>query len=121
MENKKLYRSRKNKMVCGVAGRLGEYLNMYTRTPKSNYYMHLHVDWKKFEVENKKDLEIQKIPVELNRINYRDFEAETGFKHFKNGTILEICKLRNRWTHKLRIKKKTKKTQRNQIIEYNMG
>ena len=28
MENKKLYRSRKNKMVCGVAGRLGEYLNV---------------------------------------------------------------------------------------------
>ena len=28
MENKKLYRSRKNKMVCGVAGGLGEYLNV---------------------------------------------------------------------------------------------
>lgn len=28
MENKKLYRSQKNKMICGVAGGLGEHLNV---------------------------------------------------------------------------------------------
>lgn len=114
---KKYKKKYKGRFLAGSKGigrfscdRLGEYLNMYTKTPNSNYYMHLYVDWKKFEIENKKDLEIQKIPVELKRINYRDFELITGYKHFKNGTILEICKLRNKWTHKLRVKKKTKRT-----------
>lgn len=28
MENKKLYRSQNNKMICGVAGGIAEYLNV---------------------------------------------------------------------------------------------
>lgn len=77
--------------------RLGEYLDLYTKKHNTDI-IHLKVDWKNFEIENKKDLMIQNIPVEFNTIDSKEFEKMTGHKYFEKGTIIEISKLRSTWT-----------------------
>ncbi len=95
-----------NRILAGAKGvgrfscdRLGEYLDIYTRKKNGHIY-HLFVDWKSFEVENRQDLEIQKIDVNLDVIPVASFERKTGYKLFEKGTILEISKLRSKWAIK---------------------
>ena len=76
--------------------RLGMYLDIYTRKKDGNIF-HLFVDWKRFEVENKKDLDIQKIILDINVIPESKFKQQTGHEIFEKGTILEISKLREIW------------------------
>jgi len=45
--------------------RLGEQLDLLTRK-ESNNLLHLQIRWSDFEIENNKELTIQKIPVTLN-------------------------------------------------------
>ncbi len=76
--------------------RLGQYLDIYTRK-KSGQIIHLFIDWKKFEIENEKDLDIQKINLETTLLTDKEFTNKTGLQAFSNGTILEISKLRESW------------------------
>lgn len=101
---KKAEKTRFNRMMAGAKGvgrfscdRLGEYLNIYSRKEGQNF-VHLFVDWKKFEVENDKDLLIQEIELPFNEIAPHEFFNKTGYELFESGTILEISKLRAEWT-----------------------
>ena len=78
--------------------RLGEYLDLYTRKGKGDY-IHVIIDWKNFEVENNKDLEIQHIEIPFEKINSNDFKNKTGYDPFDSGTVLEINKLRSKWAY----------------------
>jgi len=114
LENKWLniaYSEKKNKKVefervlAGAKGvgrfscdRLGEYLDIYTRKKNGKIY-HLFVDWKSFEIEDRQDIEIQNINVELEEIPQDQFTTITGFDLFESGTILEISKLRSKWAN----------------------
>ena len=103
---KKLQKKKYNRILAGNKGvgrfscdRLGEYLNLYSRKSNGNI-AHLFVDWKEFEVEDDKNLLIQNIDLSLNEIKPSDFQKKTGYKLFRQGTLLEIIKLRSNWTHK---------------------
>ncbi len=76
--------------------RLGEFLDIYTRK-KGGKILHLFIDWKKFEIENKKDLDIQKIILETEFIPENQFKKLSGHDNFENGTLIEISKLREAW------------------------
>lgn len=104
---KKIKKIEFNRVLAGNKGvgrfscdSLGKYLDLYSRK-KGEDFVHLFIDWELFEEEkNSRDLqdtEIQNIPIELRIIAEDDFEAETGFKVFDEGTILEISKLRREW------------------------
>lgn len=111
---KKAQKKKYDRILAGAKGvgrfscdRLGEYLNLYSR--KTNgIIVHLFIDWKLFEVENKKDLLIQNIDVVFNEIRPSEFKRNTGYDLFKKGTLLEIIKLRSNWTHKEKAKAEVK-------------
>jgi len=109
---KKSKKEEHNRVLAGNKGvgrfscdRLGQHLDIYTKTKNDKSYLHLKINWNDFETEKRKDLsekqreelEIQKIPVALYSISESDFESESGFKPFKEGVILEISKLRSHW------------------------
>lgn len=109
---KKSKKEENNRVLAGNKGvgrfscdRLGQYLDIYTKNKNDRTYLHLKINWNDFETEKRKDLsekekeelEIQKIPVSLFQIHEKDFEAESGFKPFKEGVVLEISKLRSQW------------------------
>lgn len=77
--------------------RLGVYLDLYTRK-RGEEIIHVSISWKDFEVENQKDLQIQQIDVAYEFMSDADFEKKTRYKLFKHGTILEISKLRSKWS-----------------------
>lgn len=104
-----------NRILAGNKGvgrfscdRLGQFLDIYTKTKNDNLYFHLKINWNDFETEKRKDLnekqkeelEIQKIKVSLFEINEKQFESISGYKPFKEGLILEISKLRREWAKK---------------------
>ncbi|SDH50290.1 ATP-binding protein [Mucilaginibacter gossypii] len=110
---KKSAKESNNRLLAGNKGvgrfscdRLGEYLDLYSKSPLSNSYVHLQISWGDFETENrddlteeqKKDLEIQQITFDLYDIDKGDFQDVTGHKPFDQGTILEISRLRSNWT-----------------------
>ena len=76
--------------------RLGEYLDLYSKK-KNKPIRHLHIRWKDFEVENEVYLEIQDINILHEEVSDEDFYDRTGIKSFKQGTIVEISKLRGKW------------------------
>ncbi|MFC0774276.1 ATP-binding protein [Terrimonas alba] len=109
-----------NRVLAGNKGvgrfscdRLGQYLDLYTRTTNDKKYFHLKINWNDFETETRDDLseqqkeklEIQKIKVLLNEIPESEFETLAKHKPFKQGVILEISKLRSQWAYK-EVKKK---------------
>jgi len=103
---KKFQKKAHNRTLAGAKGvgrfscdRLGEYLEIYTRQ-KSGDYLNLSVDWKSFEVENQKDLQIQHVDVRFRKIKPSDFKQVSGYDEFNHGTILEISKLRSIWAIK---------------------
>jgi signal transduction histidine kinase len=77
--------------------RLGEQLDLLTRK-KGNDLIHLHIEWRDFEIEGNKDLTIQEIPLKANLIDDAEAAKLAGLPSFpKNGTILVISKLRSTW------------------------
>lgn len=100
---KKSQKVQNQRQLAGAKGvgrfscdRLGEYLNLYTRKSNKDYF-HVFIDWKEFEIENRQELEIQKINVQLETIPVDEFEEYTGYTPFSQGTILEMSKLRSVW------------------------
>jgi len=77
--------------------KLGEYLDIYSKKKDANY-VHLFIDWKKFEVDNDKYLDIEDISLNVDEISPSDFENVTGFENFEHGTLLKISKCREIWT-----------------------
>ena len=103
---KKQKREDFGRMLAGNKGvgrfscdRLGEYLNIYTREKGSATIVHLFIDWKMFEVEGEIKLNIQDIALSIDEIPVEDFQRITGRGLFKQGTLLEISKLREPWAH----------------------
>lgn len=102
---KKKKREEYGRLLAGNKGvgrfscdRLGHFLDIYTRKAGGKI-LHLFIDWRKFEIENEINLDIQKIKLETELITDLKFEKTTGFPNFFNGTILEISKLRESWNH----------------------
>src|SRR6478735_7400166 len=79
--------------------KLVKYLNIYTKTSDSNLYKKLFVNWELFEKEGEINFNIQDITLQIISIEEQDFEKLTGYKQFDNGTILEICFLREFWSY----------------------
>lgn len=76
--------------------RLGEFLNIYTKQ-KNTKVIHLQISWKEFELIDQINTQIQDIKVKLREIDENQFNEETGFNNFENGTILQIIKLNSIW------------------------
>ena len=76
--------------------RLGEFLNIYTKQ-KHSKVTHLQISWKEFELIDQINTQIQDIKVKLREIDENQFNEETGFNNFENGTILQIIKLNSIW------------------------
>lgn len=102
--SEKKFESEKNgRLLAGAKGvgrfscdRLGRFLDMYTRK-KNNPIFHLSIDWKKFEVDDKKDLIIQDIDIERREISEQEFKGKFNVSSFDQGTFIEISKLRSQW------------------------
>ncbi len=101
---KKSNKTQHKRRMAGAKGvgrfscdRLGEYLNLYSKTSKDPYYYKLSIDWKKFEIEDE-DKEIQSIPLKYETLTPNEFEA-LGFTNFSKGVLLEIIKLRSNWAY----------------------
>ena len=76
--------------------RLGEFLNLYTKQ-KNSKVIHLQISWKEFELIDQINTQIQDVKVKLREIDENQFNEETGFNNFENGTILQIIKLNSIW------------------------
>lgn len=76
--------------------RLGEFLNIYTRTENQNI-IHLQINWKDFELVDQINTQIQDIPINIRELNNTEFKEESGFNIFDKGTILQILKLNAVW------------------------
>ncbi|MCT4185173.1 ATP-binding protein [Elizabethkingia anophelis] len=93
---------RYNRMMAGAKGvgrfscdRLGEYLNLYTKTKSDNKFIKLQIDWKEFEI-NDKDLQIDEIILDYTYVTYEEIK-HLEVESFSSGVILEIIKLRSKW------------------------
>ena len=76
--------------------RLGSRLDMFTRQSNGEL-LYLKINWKDFEVDDQKDLTIQKIDVYLSRVDDNFVKDVSGIKMPTKGTILVISELRNKW------------------------
>ena len=102
--SEKKYEQKKGKRIlAGNKGvgrfscdRLGRELNLYTRT-HGGEMVHLFIDWRQFEVENRPKLEIQSIPVSLDKLELEEVREKTELPHWTKGTILHISGLRSFW------------------------
>ena len=101
--DKKQQKEDRGRILAGAKGigrfscdRLGRFLDIYTRKAGSQM-MHLHLDWKDFEIENQPDKRIESISVQVNEISDANLAKLTKFKPFKSGTRIEISKLRSHW------------------------
>lgn len=101
----KKYLREKGTIYAGAKGvgrfscdRLGQYLDLYTKKKGSPIY-HISIDWKDYEVENNKDLKIQDVEIKLEEVKGKEFQHKFG-EQLKQGTFLEISKLRSQWVYK---------------------
>ncbi len=77
--------------------RLGEQLDLLTRR-KGGDLLHLQIQWSDFEIEDEKDLTIQKIPLMLRTVKDAHAAKLAGIQKFPiHGTVLVISKLRSVW------------------------
>lgn len=76
--------------------RLGKNLDIYTKVDGGEF-LHLNIDWRKFEIDNQQELKIQDVDLTFDQIPDDEFENVTGYDTFKHGTILEISNLRSTW------------------------
>lgn len=100
---KKKSRQFGNRIVAGNKGigrfscdRLGENLDLFTRAKGEAHFIHLEIDWTKFELDDQ-DTQIVEVPVKYQEIPPRQFKEITGLDTFEHGTILKIRNLRNTW------------------------
>lgn len=100
---KRYTKKENNRLFAGAKGvgrfscdRLGYFLDIYTKK-KGGSIIHLFIDWRAFEVENERDLEIQDIPLKMEEISDAELLEKTGYSIQIQGTILEISKLRSKW------------------------
>lgn len=101
--DKKNEPKQKQRVMAGNKGvgrfscdRLGAGLDLFTRT-LGGQLIYLAINWEDFEVEDKPDLEIQKIPVELRKTDIDHFRTLTALSKLPNGTVLRITRLRSQW------------------------
>lgn len=116
--DKKREKIKDGRVLAGAKGvgrfscdRLGQYLDLYTKKKEKSIY-HLFIDWKDFEVEDKKDLNIQDIEIQLEEISGQKFREKFDFQ-LEQGTILEMNKLRSKWA----IKEKKGKWDTSKILD----
>lgn len=77
--------------------RLGTSLNLITRC-KGGSILHLPINWPDFEVEGRKDLLIQDIPLHIYQMREKAAAEMAGMRTFPaQGTILVISGLRSTW------------------------
>jgi anti-sigma regulatory factor (Ser/Thr protein kinase) len=95
--------------------RLGQYLDLYTKK-KGKLIYHLFIDWKDFEVENKKDFKIQDVDIKLEEITRQEFR-EKFRTSIDQGTFLEISKLRSQWVSREKKDKKEEKWDTGKILD----
>lgn len=77
--------------------RLGTRLDLLTRS-KNGSVLHLPISWPDFEIEGKKDLLIQDIPLYIKKLDDAKAAALAKIKSFpEQGTILIISNLRSTW------------------------
>jgi hypothetical protein len=74
--------------------RLGRKLRIYTKKRNEQGIHYLEIDWTKFEEDQEK--EFQTIDVDYTLKNRVEVEGYS-LKDFKNGTILEISELNDKW------------------------
>ena len=101
---KKTNKTQHKRRMAGAKGvgrfscdRLGEYLNLYSKTKKDSHYYKLSIDWKKFEIEDE-GKEIQSIPLKYEILTPNEFQS-LGFSNYQHGVLLEIIKLRSNWAY----------------------
>lgn len=106
---KKANKTQHKRRMAGAKGvgrfscdRLGEYLNLYSKTAKSDTYFKLGIDWKEFEIIDE-EKEIQSIPLKYEILTQEQF-MRLGYKPFKRGVLLEIIKLRSTWAYPIKDK-----------------
>jgi signal transduction histidine kinase len=109
---KKSNKTQHKRRMAGAKGvgrfscdRLGEYLNLYSKTEKDQIYYKLSIDWKLFEIIDE-EKEIQSIPLKYEKLTKKEFES-LGFESFDHGVLLEIIKLRSNWAYPILDKKGT--------------
>ncbi len=100
--DKKQRKEEHGRILAGAKGigrfscdRLGRFLDIYTKKSGSPM-MHLHLDWRDFEIENQPNRRIESIPVHVDTLQEKDL-ARLKLKPFKSGTRIEISKLRSGW------------------------
>ena len=101
---KKTNKTQHKRRMAGAKGvgrfscdRLGEDLNLYSKTKKDSHYYKLSIDWKKFEIEDE-GKEIQSIPLKYEILTPNEFQS-LGFSNYQHGVLLEIIKLRSNWAY----------------------
>jgi signal transduction histidine kinase len=78
--------------------RLGEFLDLYTKTRKDNKIIHLLINWNEFEERHGVNDIIQNIDVYLGEeLTSAQLNKKIGYTIEDSGTILEISKLRSTW------------------------
>lgn len=81
--------------------RLGEFLDLYTKTINDDKINHLRINWKEFEDKFKVNDIIQNVDVYLDEpLTSKELERILGHTLSKSGTILEVSKLRASWIEK---------------------
>jgi signal transduction histidine kinase len=76
--------------------RLGEVLDMYTKTPEEEQWNHLHVNWVVFE--GHQDVKFEDIPVVINKETLPSF-IKALYPKDEGGTALVISKVRDSWAY----------------------
>ena len=102
---KRVERSKYGRTFTGAKGvgrfscdRLGEFLDLYTKTKESDKIIHLKINWNEFENKIKVDDVIEKVDVYLdNALTAEELKKRIGYTIQESGTILEISKLRTKW------------------------
>lgn len=74
--------------------RLGELLDLYSKSVNGNVTEHLHVDWTTFEQDSKKEFATIEVELEERDSFPTPKRAEPPSSH---GTVLVISRLRDRW------------------------
>lgn len=106
--SKRFDKKYKNRILAGAKGvgrfscdRLGEFLDLYTKTKDEERINHLRIEWNLFEEKQDINDVIQKIEVYLeDSLTVNQLKNKIGYTIEESGTILEISKLRSGWIEK---------------------
>jgi len=105
---KRTEKSKKGRTFAGNKGvgrfscdRLGEFLDLYTKTIDTNKIAHLRINWNEFDDKSNVNDVIQDVDVYLEEpLTQKELEKRLGYTITKSGTILEISKLSTNWIEK---------------------